>query len=143
MLDSYCFGALPRRPKRVEFPTIWPQSADRAYDAAVLGVLGRRGVEAGISLFAVLGFCYVPLGGHTGFEHAKAILSTPAAKRAGAELLDALIRVRAKLSNQVQELANGGGPNATPPTLPSPKRTGGSHAERSPHHSATSPESRP
>jgi hypothetical protein len=106
----------------------------RAYDAAVLGVLGRRGVEAGISLFAVLGFCYVPLGGHTGFEHAKAVLSTPAAKRAGAELLDALVRVRTKLSGEAQEFA-GGGPSATPPTLPSPKRAAGSHAEP-PHRAA-------
>src|SRR6478609_1392698 len=91
---SCCFAALCPAP--AERATIWPKSASRAYDAAVLGVLGRRGVETGISLFAVLGFCYVPLGGHTGLEHAKAVLSTPAAKRAGAELLDALIRVRAK-----------------------------------------------
>jgi hypothetical protein len=94
----------------------------------VLGVLGRRGVEACISLFAVLGFCYVPLGGHTGFEHAKAVFSTPAAKRAGSELLEALIRVRAKLTGEVQAFANGSGPQATPPTLPAPKRDG--HSER-------------
>ena len=102
--------------------------ASRAYDAAVLGVLGRRGVEAGISLFAVLGFCYVPLGGHTGFEHAKAVFTTPAAKRAGAELLDALIRVRAKLTGEVQQFA-GAAPDATPPVLP--KRNGASHSEHS------------
>jgi len=84
-------------------------------------------------LFAVLGFCYVPLGGHTGFEHAKAVFTTPAAKRAGAELLDALLRVRAKLMGEVQEFESG--PNATPPALPSPKRAGASHPEHS-HHSA-------
>jgi len=84
-------------------------------------------------LFAVLGFCYVPLGGHTGLEHAKAVFSTPAAKRAGAELIGALIRVRTRLGNQVQELASGGGPSATPPTLPNPKRNGGPHGEHSPH----------
>lgn len=95
----------------------------------MLGVLGRRGVEACISLFAVLGFCYVPLGGHTGFEHAKAVFSTPAAKRAGVELLGALIRVRAKLTGEVQAFATGSGPQAVPPTLPSPKRDGGSHSE--------------
>ena len=106
-----------------------------AYDAAVLGVLGRRGVEACISLFAVLGFCYVPLGGHTGFEHAKAVFSTPAAKRAGVELLEALIRVRAKLTGEVQAFANGSGPQATPPILPSPKHDSGSHFE---HHRASS-----
>ncbi len=104
-------------------------SSKHAYDTAVLGVLGRRGVEASISLFAVLGFCYVPLGGHTGFEHAKAVFSTPAAKRAGAELLEALIRVRSKLTGEVQEFASGSVPDATPPSLPSPKRSGGSHSE--------------
>jgi len=85
-------------------------------------------------LFAVLGFCYVPLGGHTGFEHAKAVFSTPAAKRAGVELLEALIRVRAKLTGEVQAFANGNAPQATPPTLPTPKRDGGPHSE---HHRAS------
>jgi hypothetical protein len=94
-------------------------------------------VEAGISLFAVLGFCYVPLGGHTGFEHAKAVFSTPAAKRAGVELLDALLRVRAKLTGEVQAFA-GAGPDATPPALPPPKRAGGSHSEP-PQHARSSP----
>jgi hypothetical protein len=79
-------------------------------------------------LFAVLGFCYVPLGGHTGFEHVKAVLSTPAAKRAGAELFEALVRVRGKLTGEIQELA-GGGPNATPPALPAPRRAGASHSD--------------
>jgi len=104
----------------------------------VLGVLGRRGVEAGISLFAVLGFCYVPLGGHTGFEHAKAVFSTPAARRAGAELLEALVRVQSKLTFEIQEFS-GRGPDATPPALPSPKRSGGaSHPEHS-RNAASSP----
>ena len=99
----------------------------------MLGVLGRRGVEAGISLFAVLGFCYVPLGGHTGFEHAKAVFSTPAARRAGAELLGALVRVRSKLTGEIQE-SSGRDPDPTPPALPSAKRNGGaSHSERSRH----------
>jgi hypothetical protein len=89
-------------------------------------------LEAGISLFAVLGFCYVPLGGHTGLEHAKAVLSTPVAKRAGAELLDALSRVRAKLTGEVQEFANGG-PDATPPALPPPKRTTAGHSDHARH----------
>ena len=97
----------------------------------VLGVLGRRALEAGISLFAVLGFCYVPLGGHTGLEHAKAVLSTPAAKRAGSELLAALWRVRAKLTGEVQGFA-GGGPDATPPILPPPKRSS-SHPDSTRH----------
>jgi hypothetical protein len=42
-----------------------------------VGNLGRRLVESVVGLFALLGFVYVPLGRHTGFEHAKAVLSTP------------------------------------------------------------------
>jgi len=130
-VDFRCFAARLPRLARVEIATIWPRSARCAYDAAVLGVLGRRGVEAGISLFALLGFCYVPLGGHTAFEHAKAVFSTPAAKRAGTELLEALIRVRSKLTGEVQQFASGNAPEATPPALPSPKRTGHAHSEHS------------
>lgn len=100
----------------------------------MLRVLGRRGLEAGISLFAVLGFCYVPLGSHTGLEHAKAIFGTPAAKRAGAELIEAFMRVRGKLTGDVQDLATGAG-TPTPPTLPAPHK-GSSHAEH-PHHASS------
>ena len=130
MEASCCFAARPSTRLRAEPATIWPNSAPCAYDAAVLGVLGRRGVEACISLFAVLGFCYVPLGGHTGFEHAKAVFSTPAAKRAGAELLDALVRVRAKLTGEVQAFASGHAPEAKPPPLPPPRRDGSHSPER-------------
>lgn len=87
----------------------------------MLRVLGRRGFEAGISLFAVLGFCYVPLGTHTGLEHAKAVLQTPAAKRAGSELLDAFWRLRGKLASDAIEFAKDNPPTAAPPTLPAPK----------------------
>ena len=137
MRASRSFVARRLHPAQVEFATIWPCSTGRAYDAAVLGVLGRRGFEAGISLFALLGFCYVPLGGHTGFEHAKAVFSTKAAKRAGTELLDALIRVRAKLMGEAQEFARSG-PAATPPALPAPKHASGPHPER-PQHAPGSP----
>jgi hypothetical protein len=44
--------------------------------------IGKRLLESVIGVFAVLGFVYVPLGRHTGFEHAKAVLSTPAAAAA-------------------------------------------------------------
>ena len=44
-----------------------------------LGNFGRRAFESVVGIFALLGFLYVPLGRHTGFEHAKAVLSTPAA----------------------------------------------------------------
>ncbi len=59
--------------------------------------IGRRVLELGIALFAVLGFVYVPLGKKTGFEHAKAVFTTPAAREAGRELFDATKRVKAKL----------------------------------------------
>lgn len=46
------------------------------------GTLGKRFAEGVVGLFAVLGFMYVPLGRRTGFEHARAVLSTPAAAAA-------------------------------------------------------------
>ena len=133
MRASCCSVACHLRRTQVELAATWPSPPRRAYHAAVLGVLGRRGVEAGISLFALLGFCYVPLGGHTGFEHAKAVFSTKAAKRAGTELLDALIRVRAQLAGDAREFARGG-PDATPPALPSPKHASphSEHPQRTP-----------
>ena len=102
----------------------------------MLRVLGRRGLEAGISLFAVLGFCYVPLGSHTGLEHAKAIFGTPAAKRAGVELVEAFARVRGKLTSEVQNLA-AGATSASPPAPPTPHKSG-SHSEHS-HHAPSEP----
>jgi hypothetical protein len=67
----------------------------------VLGTLARRSLEASLFFFACLGFFYVPLGQHTGFEHARAIFSTPAAARAGRELKQAASKVRAKLTDLV------------------------------------------
>ncbi|HEY2404466.1 MAG TPA: hypothetical protein VGI10_00580 [Polyangiaceae bacterium] len=67
--------------------------------------LGRRGIDALVAAFALLGFFYVPLGEHTGFEHAKAIFTTPAAERAGRELTGALLRVRDKLLHPERERA--------------------------------------
>ena len=71
-------------------------------------------------MFALLGFCYVPLGQRTGLEHAKAILTTPAALRAGGELVNALVRVRGKVLGETLPVA--GGPHALPhPRGPQPK----------------------
>ncbi|HEX3777718.1 MAG TPA: hypothetical protein VHV51_24790 [Polyangiaceae bacterium] len=95
----------------------------------MLSVLGRRGLEAGISAFALLGFCYVPLGGHTGWEHTKAIFSTPAAKHAAAELIEAFGGLRAKLTGEAVEFAStetSGAPSAEP----NPHRTHSEHAHR-------------
>ncbi len=58
---------------------------------------GRRLIEAVVALFALLGFAFVPLGQHTGLEHLKAIVQTPAAQRAGRELVEAGSRLRREL----------------------------------------------
>lgn len=98
----------------------------------MLRVLGRRGFEAGISLFAILGFCYVPMGKHTGLEHARAVFGTPAAKRAGLELVEAFARVRSKLTGEAEEMVTGA---ATPisPELPPPHHASSSHPDHSRH----------
>lgn len=62
----------------------------------MVGSLGRRSVEAVVLLFAVLGFTYVPLGEHTGLEHAKAILGTQAASQAGSELWETVTHLRTR-----------------------------------------------
>ncbi len=77
----------------------------------MVGSLGRRSVEATVLLFAVLGFTYVPLGEHTGLEHAKAIFGTDAASRAGSELWDAVTRLRERWLGSPRE--------HVPPPLPS------------------------
>jgi len=102
----------------------------------VLRLLGRRGLEAAISGFALLGFCYVPLGGHTGLEHAKAILGTPAAKRAGIELIAAFAKVRARLTGEAAELASS--EIGVPASSAAPH--GGHHAHG---HSAAEPKPHP
>lgn len=61
---------------------------------AVFGNVGRRLVEGIVSLFALLGFLYVPLGQRTGFEHARAVLSTPAASAAIEDLTSAALSLR-------------------------------------------------
>ncbi len=76
------------------------------YDGAVLGNVGRRLVEGVVGLFALLGFIYVPLGRHTGFEHARAVLSTPAASAAIEDLTTAALRLR----GQAVGLITGHGP---------------------------------
>jgi hypothetical protein len=90
------------------------------YDGAVLGFgnLGRRLVEGVVGLFAVLGFLYVPLGRHTGFEHAKAVFSTPAATSAFQELSGAMLDLR----ERAVELVTGHGPQ---PLSPAPQRKNG------------------
>jgi hypothetical protein len=80
----------------------------------VLGLLGKRPIELVVLFFALYAFVFVPLGKRTGFEHAKAILGTPAAKDAGSEILDAADRLR-------QRLLGGG---SEPPPVPKRARPG-------------------
>ena len=91
-------------------------------------------MEAGISAFALLGFCYVPLGQHTGLEHAKAIFSTPAAKRAGGELIEAFSRVRGKLTGEAVDFASGEtAPSASAqPLTPHSERPHAEHLHHAP-----------
>lgn len=85
--------------------------------APVFGLshLSRRLVESVVGLFAVLGFLYVPLGRHTGFEHAKAILGTPAASAA----IDDLTRTALDLRERAFAFVTGR--LTATPEEPSPK----------------------
>lgn len=76
-----------------------------------LGNLGRRAFESVVGLFAVLGFLYVPLGHRTGFEHAKAVLSTPAASAA----FDDLARTAFSLRERAVAYVTGRAPAPPPP----------------------------
>lgn len=67
-------------------------------------------MEGVVSLFALLGFLYVPLGHHTGYEHARAVLSTPAASAAIEDLTEAALRLRVR----AVELVTGHTETATP-----------------------------
>lgn len=59
--------------------------------------MGRRAVESVVFVFALLGFCCVPLGSKTGFEHTLALLETSTMREAGAGLLSMLDRARAAI----------------------------------------------
>lgn len=94
--------------------------------APVFGLthLGRRCIESVVGLFAVLGFIYVPLGRHTGFEHAKAVLSTPAALRAWSELSQTALGLRERAFAFVGERLGAsapGGPVARPSAAERPR----------------------
>jgi hypothetical protein len=106
----------------------------------VLSLLGRRALEAGISAFALLGFCYVPLGQRTALEHAKAVFSTPAAKRAGGELVEAFTRVRSKLTGEAAQFASSD-PTPAASAQTSARHAGGSRAEHG-HSSPADPKPR-
>lgn len=87
-----------------------------------LGNFGRRCVESVVGLFAVLGFLYVPLGRHTGFEHAKAVLSTPAAAAAVEDLTTTAVALR----ERALQIVTGQAPAESPAKVevPPPKAHG-------------------
>jgi hypothetical protein len=91
------------------------------YDGAVLGIgnFGRRLVEAAVGLFALLGFVYVPLGRLTGFEHARAVLSTPAASAAIEDVAGGVLALRQRAEDFITGRQSGSGPHRPteqPPT---------------------------
>jgi hypothetical protein len=83
---------------------------------AVLGVgnLGRRLLESVVGLFAILGFVYVPLGRRTGFEHACAVLSTPAATAAVEDLSRTALELRQRAIDFVTQRASAPQPPPKP-----------------------------
>lgn len=56
-------------------------------------------MEGTVGLFALLGFVYVPLGRHTGLEHARAVLSTPAATAAIDDLASSVLALRQRATD--------------------------------------------
>lgn len=96
--------------------------------AAVVGRYMHRALDLLVLVFAGLGFVYVPLGKHTGYEHAKAIFATGAASRAGRELSDAVDRLRGRVFHDV---TRGGDAHGGP--IPRPPHFGSRHGrERNP-----------
>jgi hypothetical protein len=77
----------------------------------VLRSVGRRLAEGTVGLFALLGFLYVPLGRYTGFEHARAVLGTPAAAEAFEDLTKAALRLRQRAVELVTGRASPAAPH--------------------------------
>ena len=78
--------------------------------------LGRRALEIGVGLFALLGFAFVPLGKKTGLEHVKAIIATEPAREAGREMLAAGEKLRAKILESLP--THSGSPASPAPSAP-------------------------
>ena len=60
----------------------------------MFGSFGRRAAETVVVAFAVLGFCFVPLGKRTAFEHTIALVRSPSAHTAASGLVSTLDRAR-------------------------------------------------
>lgn len=78
--------------------------------------VGRRVLEIGVGMFALLGFAFVPLGKKTALEHVKAIVATGPAKEAGKELLEAGLKLRARVFSAAAA-PDAGAPPARPESL--------------------------
>lgn len=87
--------------------TISQPTSACGYDAAVITRLGHRGLHLVVLFFAALGFFSVPLGKKTGFQHSVDVLSTDAARAAGAELLAAGSRLRDQLGVAIRGMFGG------------------------------------
>jgi hypothetical protein len=120
--------------------------ACRRYHAQVLAHYGRRLIEATVGVFACLGFCFVPLGRHTGLEHARAIMSTPAASAAVHDLTQTALNLREQalewLTTTARELGSSAtaeqAPQVTEP-VPAPPRLRGSAARPQSSTTAATP----
>ena len=100
--------------------------------APVFGLsnLSRRLVESVVGLFAILGFLYVPLGRHTGFEHARAVFSTPAAAAAIDDVTTTALGLRQRALDFVTGRMS---------TAPGPSNTDGAGAAATPKGHAPRP----
>jgi hypothetical protein len=58
----------------------------------VLSLVTKRFFALGVTVFALLGFFGVPLGDHTGFQHARAIAGSPQAEQFYSDLTGAVRR---------------------------------------------------
>jgi len=72
----------------------------------VLKRLAWRLVETGVLVFAALGFCYVPLGERTGYEHARAIAASPEVRDFAAGMLQAGRSLHARLLGRLAEVVH-------------------------------------
>lgn len=97
---------------------------------AVFRALGRRVVESLVTLFAVLGFCCVPLGSKTGLQHTLTLAGTRPVREATTGVLSALTHVRTLIVTTLLEEAEG----AEPLPIPSGRSTGGSPVRPIPPH---------
>ena len=92
------------------------------------GNLGRRLAQSVVGLFAILGFLYVPLGRQTGFEHARAVLSTPAAAAAIDDLTTTALSLRQRaldfVTGRLSAPAAPGDPGPSAPGIGIPKAQG-------------------